>query len=682
MAKKIDQLVINSIRMLGIQSVNAANSGHPGIVLGAAPMVYALFKDHLKFNPKNPYWFNRDRFILSAGHGSALLYSILYHVGYDFKIEDLKAFRTVGSVTPGHPEYDLKLGVEMATGPLGQGLATAVGMAVAESFLAAKYNQEDNKLIDHYTYVLCGDGDFQEGIVQEAISFAGHFKLNKLIVLYDSNDVQLDSKTELVDSENTAGRFKALAWNYLKIQDGTDYQAISEAIAKAKQSDKPTLIEVKTIIGYGATKQGTPAVHGAPLMADITTVKKFLDWGYDQEFFVPEEVINYFQKAKINQGQELENKWNLKLRAYQEKYQDLYQDVAAALGGKVFVNNFLFDKIDWSSIITNETMATRVASGKILKLLSNQYPTLIGGSADLAGSTKAMVHDQDYTKDNPSGRHIHFGVREFAMGAMVNGLTLHQGVIGFGSTFLVFSDYQKPALRLAALMQIPALFIFSHDSIAVGEDGPTHEPVEQLLMLRTIPNFNLIRPADMRETIGAYKIAFSAKNYPNAIILTRQDLPQMKNSVIDSVSKGGYIISKEIANQSLDLVLIATGSEVHLAVEVQKMLLKDNINARVVSMPSTFLFDRTEKEYREQILPKNVRKVAIELGVSDSWYKYVGLEGLIIGVNEFGASGNLTEILDKYGFTSEKIYHKIANYLKIDLKTKEVKKWLYDEEHS
>lgn len=664
MTKNVDQLTINSIRMLGIQAVNNANSGHPGIVLGAAPMAYALFKDHLNFNPKNPHWFNRDRFVLSAGHGSALLYSVLYHVGYDYKMEDLKQFRQVGSVTPGHPEYDLNLGVEMATGPLGQGLATAVGMAVAESFLRTKYNQKDNKLIDHYTYVLCGDGDLQEGIAQEAISFAGHFKLNKLIVLYDSNDVQLDSKTELVTSENVARRFKALAWNYLKIDDGTDYQAISKAIAIAKKSDKPTLIEVKTIIGYGATKQGTPSVHGAPLMKDIATVKKFLEWEYDQEFFVPKEVINYFQTKKISEGKELESRWELKVKAYQTKYPDVYQDIELALKGEVFSHNFNFNKIDWTSIITNEALPTRVASGKVLKLLSNQYPTLMGGSADLAGSTKAMVHDHDYTRDNPTGRHIHFGVREFAMAAIVNGLTLHQGVIAFGSTFLVFSDYQKPALRLAALMKIPTLFIFTHDSIAVGEDGPTHEPIEQLLMLRTIPNFNVMRPADMKETIGAYKIAFSAKDYPSAIILTRQDLPQMENSTIDVVNKGAYIISEELKKSNLDLILIATGSEVHLAVEVQKMLLKDKINTRVVSMPSTYLFDQQDKKYHEQILPKDIKKVAIELGVSDSWYKYVGREGLIIGVNEFGASGNITEVLEKYGFTSEKIYQKVNSFLK------------------
>ncbi|MBE4704018.1 transketolase [Spiroplasma platyhelix] len=673
MAKNIDQLTINSIRMLGIQAVNAANSGHPGIVLGAAPMAYALFKDHLKFNPKNPRWFNRDRFVLSAGHGSALLYSMLYHVGYNYKMQDLKDFRQLDSVTPGHPEYDLDLGVEMATGPLGQGLATAVGMALAESFLAAKYNQENQKIIDHYTYVLCGDGDLQEGIAQEALSFAGHFKLNKLIVLYDSNDVQLDSKTELVFSENIASRFKAVEWNYLKVSDGTNYQAISEAIAKAKQSDKPTLIEVKTVIGYGATKQGTPAVHGAPLMNDIATVQKFLEWESDEEFFVPEAVLNHIQKPKIDEGQELEKKWNVSVKEYQSKYPNLYQDIASALQGETFGHNFLFNKIDWTSIISNEAMATRVASGKVLKLLSNQYPTLIGGSADLAGSTKAMVFDQDYTKDNPSGRHIHFGVREFAMAAMVNGLTLHQGVIGFGSTFLVFSDYQKPALRLAALMKIPSLFIFTHDSIAVGEDGPTHEPVEHLLMLRTILNFNLIRPADLKETIGAYKVALTAKDYPNAIVLTRQDLPQLAASTIDAVSKGAYIISQETAESKLDLVLIATGSEVHLAIEVQKMLRKDKINARVVSMPSTYLFDQQDEKYRAEILPKDVVRVAVELAVSDSWYKYVGLEGLIIGVNKYGASGNLQAILDKYGFTSEKIYRKVLDYIKNNQKNKEVK---------
>ncbi|MEN0069349.1 MAG: transketolase [Spiroplasma sp.] len=665
-AKKIssiDQLAINSIRILGIEAVNNAKSGHPGIVLGAAPMAYALFKDHLKFNPKNPHWFNRDRFVLSAGHGSALLYSLLYHVGYNYQIDDLKKFRKLDSKTPGHPEYDLDLGIEMATGPLGQGLATAVGMAVAESFLAAKYNQTNNQLIDHYTYVLCGDGDLQEGITQEALSFAGHLKLRKLIVLYDSNDVQLDSPTDFVISENTERRLKALNWNYLKVIDGNDYQAISKAIAVAKTSEVPTLIEIKTVIGFGATKQGTSTVHGAPLMDDIAVVKKNLQWTQEESFSVPQQVINNFQKVKIKQGQELENKWNKQLHDYQTNYHDLSQDIIAALKGQVFNNPFLFNKIDWQSIITNEATATRVASGKILKLLSQQYPTLIGGSADLSGSTKAMVFDHDYNSNNYRGRHIHFGVREFAMTAIVNGLTLHQGVIGFGSTFLVFSDYQKAALRLAALMKIPSLFIFTHDSIAVGEDGPTHEPIEQLLMLRTIPNFNLMRPADVRETIGAYKIAFMAKTFPNAIALTRQDLPQMTNSNIDAVTKGGYIISEEDDTKSLDLVFIATGSEVHLAVEVQKMLVKKKINARVVSMPSTYLFDQQPQEYKNKILPQKIKKVAIELGVNDSWYKYVGLAGLVIGVNQFGSSGELATVLDKYGFTSNKIYQKIIKYL-------------------
>lgn len=663
MSNNIDQLTINSIRVLGVEAVNNAKSGHPGIVLGAAPIMYALFKDHLKFNPKHPAWFNRDRFILSAGHGSALLYSTLYHAGYNYKIDDLKNFRKLDSKTPGHPEYDLDLGIEMATGPLGQGLATAVGIAVAESFLAAKYNQDNNKLIDHYTYVLCGDGDLQEGIAQEALSFAGHFKLHKLIVLYDSNDVQLDTATDAVISENTERRMKALNWNYLKVTEGNDFQAISKAIANAKASELPTLIEVKTVIGFGATKQGTSAVHGAPLLDDIATVKKNLQWNTKESFSVPEQVINNFQKAKINQGQELERKWNKLLSDYQKSYPDLYQEISFAVTGELFNNPFLFNKIDWQSIISNEAVATRVVSGKILKLLSQQYPTLIGGSADLSSSTKAIVPDQDYDSKNYRGRHLHFGVREFAMAAIVNGLTLHQGVIAFGSTFLVFSDYQKAALRLAALMKIPSLFIFTHDSIAVGEDGPTHEPVEQLLMLRTIPNFNVIRPADIRETIGAYKIALMAKTFPSAIALTRQDLPQMTNSNIDAVAKGAYIISAEDKNQSLDLVIIATGSEVHLAVEVQKMLVKNQINARVVSMPATYLFDQQEPEYKAKILPKMIKKVAIEMGVSDSWYKYVGLSGLVIGINQFGASGEMAAVLDKYGFTSNKIYQSISKYL-------------------
>ncbi|WP_342252978.1 transketolase [Spiroplasma endosymbiont of Zeiraphera isertana] len=659
----LDKLTINSIRMLGVQAVNAAKSGHPGIVLGASPMTFSLFKNHLSFNPKNPKWFNRDRFVLSAGHGSVLLYSILHHAGYKYTINDIKQFRQLNSNTPGHPEYHLDYGVETATGPLGQGIANAVGMALTESFLSAKYNQKDLNIIDHYTYAICGDGDLQEGIAQEALSFAGHFKLNKLIILYDSNDVQLDSSVKLVYSENLKMRLQALEWNYLKVEDGEDDKLISEAIKKAKVSDKPTLIEIKTIIGYGASKQGTPSVHGSPLMEDIKTVAKNLNWEYP-EFTVPKEVSTYFTQTALNHGSKIELVWNQKVEKYAKLYPKLYKEIKSALKNEIFNEDYQLNKIDWTSIIGVNPQATRVDSGNILKLLSAHCPTLIGGSADLAGSTKALVTDKDFLPLDHSGRHIHYGVREFAMGAIVNGMTLHQGTIPFGSTFLVFSDYLKPALRLAALMSIPSLFIFSHDSIAVGEDGPTHEPVEQLTMLRTIPNFNVIRPADTKETIGAYLMALSSKTNPSAIIITRQNLPQLANSNIEAVQKGAYIISKENSSKVLDLIIIATGSEVSLAIASQEQLWNDQkLNVRVVSMPSTFIFDKQDKTYQNRILPNDIIKVAIEMGSKDSWYKYVACNGFVIGVSTFGISAPDKVVLEKYGFTSNQVCDKINKFL-------------------
>lgn len=660
----LDELTINSIRMLGIQAVNAANSGHPGIVLDAAPMAFSLFKNHLSFNPENPKWFNRDRFVLSAGHGSALLYSILYHAGYKYTINDLKQFRKWASKTPGHPEYNIEYGIETATGPLGQGLANAVGMAVTESFLAAKYNQKDLDIINHYTYVICGDGDLQEGISQEALSFAGHFKLNKLIVLFDSNDIQLDAKVDLVYSENLKMRVEACQWNYLKVENGENHQAISQAIKQAKTSDKPTLIEIKTIIGFGATKQGTPSVHGSPLNEDINFVKTNLQWQYP-DFTVPKLVTDYFTANCVKNGLMLETVWKQKVDKYVKSYPQLYNEIRNALNGDIFNNVGSIKNIDWNTIIDTKPQATRIDSGNVLKLLSQHCPTLFGGSADLAGSTKALVNDKDFLAQDHVGRHIHYGVREFAMGAMVNGMTLHQGTIAFGATFLVFSDYLKPALRLAALMAIPSLFIFSHDSIAVGEDGPTHEPVEQLTMIRTIPNFNLIRPADTKETIGAYLMALNAKNYPNAIIVSRQNLPQLANSNITEMQKGAYIISNENNSKSLDLIIIATGSEVSLAIASKEQLWTEKkVNARVVSMPSTFIFDQQDKAYQSKILPKNIAKVAIELGCPDSWYKYVGNNGFVIGITTFGASAIDKVVLEKFGFTTKQVCVKINEFLK------------------
>lgn len=650
---------ITAIKMLGIEAINAANSGHPGIVLGAAPMSYALYTDHLNINPQDDQWINRDRFILSAGHGSALLYALLHLSGFNITINDLKNFRKLNSITPGHPEKNLTPGVDVTTGPLGQGLAMAVGAAVAETFLAAKYNKPNLPIIDHYTYAICSDGDLQEGISQEAISLAGHWKLNKLIVLYDSNDIQLDGPLNEVQSEQTQLRMQSVHWNYILVKDGSDFTSISKAIAEAKKSNKPTLIEIKTIIGAGASKENTSAVHGAPLGKDIDIVKSKLSWQY-KPFEIPDDVKNDFNERTNNRGQKQYQKWQQLLKQYQNQFPQLATELEKSLN-----NEFQISEKDFQDLIennkTNQAEATRVSSGKVLQLIGKKIPNIIGGNADLSGSTRALLPGGKYGIDSYQDPNIMFGVREFAMGAITNGIISHGGLRTFSGTFFSFADYMKPAIRLAAIMELNNIFIFTHDSIAVGEDGPTHQPVEQLTMLRSVPNLSVIRPCDMNETIGAYLVAWNQIKKPTAIILSRQNLTQLPTTSSNNVSLGAYIVCKE--TKPLKLIIIATGSEVGLAVEVKTKLENQlNIGIRVVSMPSCDLFDQQSLQYKSNILPSNIPRVIIEMASAYGWYKYLENNGIIIGVDQFGASANGEDILKQYGFSVDQIIEKINNF--------------------
>ncbi|WHQ36512.1 transketolase [Spiroplasma sp. SV19] len=649
---------IDAIRMLGIEAVNKANSGHPGIVLGAAPMAYTLFTKHLNVNPQVDKWTNRDRFVLAAGHGSALLYSLLHLSGFDLNIEDLRNFRQIDSITPGHPESHLTPGVDVTTGPLGQGIATAVGLALAESHLAAKYNTKKYSLFDHYTYVLCGDGDLQEGITQEAISLAGHWKLNKLIVLFDSNDVQLDNMVNVAQSEKIDDRFQAANWNYLLVKDGNDVEAINEAIIKAKNSDKPTLIEVKTIIGFGATKQGTPAVHGAPLGTDIETVRNLLGWT-EKPFDIPGEVYDDFEVNVKIRGIKKYEEWLKMYKAFCQENPELGREVDEAIHG-----NFTFDPKQFSDLKPTKPQATRISSGAIIDRISSIIPNWIGGSADLSGSTKAKGADGVYSAENRKGRNLAYGVREFAMTAINNGICLHRGLLPFASGFFVFADYMKPAIRLSSLMEIPVVYVLSHDSIAVGEDGPTHQPIEQLAMLRSQPNLNVFRPADFNETLGAYHFALQSRHTPSAILITRQDLPELEHSSVEMVKKGAYqVYGSEHHN---DVVLLATGSEVSMAIAVAKKLEYDKkINVKVVSMPSWELFDKQDITYKTKLLEPTALIVSIELGTTFGWERYTSNTGLNFGINTFGQSGPFLDVLEYFGFNVENIVNTISKKMQL-----------------
>lgn len=657
-----DQLAIDTIRALSIDAIEEANSGHPGLPMGAAPMAYTLWTRHLNFNPQSKDYFNRDRFILSAGHGSALLYSLL-HVSGSLELEELKQFRQWGSKTPGHPEFRHTDGVEVTTGPLGQGFAMSVGMALAEAHLGGKFNKDDINVVDHYTYVLASDGDLMEGISHEAASFAGHNQLDKLIVLYDSNDISLDGELNKSFSEDVKQRFESYGWNHILVKDGNNLEEIDNAITKAKQQNGPTLIEVKTIIGYGAPNvSGTNGVHGAPLGTDERKLT-FEAYGLDPEkrFNVPEEVYEIFQTTMLKRANEHEDEWKEKLETYTEKYPELAEEFKLAISGKLPENY----KDELPKFSSDHNAATRADSGEIIQAISKSVPSFFGGSADLAGSNKSNVKEAtDYNPNTPEGKNVWFGVREFAMGAAVNGMAAHGGLHPYGATFFVFSDYLKPALRLSAIMGLNATFIFTHDSIAVGEDGPTHEPIEQLAGLRAIPNMNVIRPADGNETRVAWEVALESKQTPTSLVLTRQNLPYLdvdEETVEEGVRKGAYVVFE--TETKPEYLLLATGSEVSLAIEAAKDLDKQGKGVRVVSMPNWFAFEQQTDEYKESVIPKELTKrVAIEMASPLGWHKYVGTEGKVIGIDGFGASAPGDLVVEKYGFTKENILNQIRTF--------------------
>ena len=650
----IDIKSVNTIRVLSADGIEKAKSGHPGLPLGAAPIAYELFANHMKHNPKNPDWANRDRFILSAGHGSMLLYSLFHLFGYgDLSMDDLKSFRQLDSKTPGHPEYGHTVGVEATTGPLGAGMGMAVGMAMAEAHMASVFNKEGFDIVDHYTFVLGGDGCMMEGISSEAFSLAGTLGLSKLIVFYDSNGISIEGSTDIAFTENVVDRMKAFGFQTIEVEDGNDLAAIGNAVKEAKaDKNRPSFIKINTVIGYGAgKKQGTAGAHGEPLGSEaLAALKSGFGFNPEESFKVDADVYENFNKINEKNAR-IEEEWDKLFKEYASKYPE---------DAKKWDN--YYSEINASLIDSDEfwawddaPAATRNISGSIINRLKDIFPNLIGGSADLSPSNKTVMNGEGYiSKDDYSGRNIHFGVREFAMTAITNGILLHGGLKAYCATFFVFSDYTKPMARLSALMNIPTIFVFTHDSIGVGEDGPTHEPIEQLAMLRSLPNFNTFRPADARETIAAWYAAMVSKSTPTAIVLTRQNLPQLDGSGKKAL-KGAYII-KEASKSTPDMILIASGSEVSLAVEAAKELDKDNISTRVVSMPCMDVFETQSKEYKEEVLPKTVRnRVAIEALSSFGWDRYTGLDGRVISMNSFGASAPQDLLFKKFGFTKENV---------------------------
>lgn len=641
---------VDAIRFLGVDAINRANSGHPGIVIGAAPMAYSLFSNHLNVNVENSKWINRDRFVLSAGHGSSLLYALNHLIGYNISIDDLKNFRKVGN-TPGHPEYGHTDGVEATTGPLGQGISNAVGMAIAEAHLAKRFNKENINLIDHYTYSIVGDGDLQEGVALEAISLAGHLRLGKLIVLFDSNDIQLDGPTNYAISENHQMKFESQNWHYTLVNDGEDLEAINAAIKNAKSiKDKPSLIEVKTVIGRGATKAGTSGVHGSPLGDDVKNLRKYYDWNLEP-FEISEDIYKTYKTNVKERGIKVYNEWKEKLDAYEKEYPDDFK-----LLNSFYETNVVLDLNDFNVIDQSKPTATRNVNGDIINIISKKHLNFLGGSADLTSSTKAKGADGNFGYNNYLGRNINYGVREHAMGAIANGITLHGGLKTFTGAFFVFSDYMKPAMRLASLMKIPTTFVFTHDSIGVGEDGPTHQPIEQLVGLRAIPNMNVIRPADANETIAAWKIAFEATETPTTLVFTRQNVENYKETNYEGVKKGAYIVKHE--NNRLDGILLAVGSELELAVIAKELLIKEGIDVRVVSMPSMHLFDLQTKAYREEILPPGIKTLGIEMAQPMSMYKYTKD---VFGIERFGLSTKGEIIQEEFGFTPYNIKEVFKN---------------------
>ena len=656
----ISNLSIATIRSLGIDTINKANSGHPGMVLGSAPALYTLFNKELNIYNKEENWINRDRFVLASGHASALLYSLLHLDGFDVTIDDLKNFRQLHSRTPGHPEIEMTHGVDASSGPLGQGIPMATGMAMAEKFLASQYNKENFDIIDHYTYVLCGDGDMQEGVTYEAASLAGHLSLGKLIVLYDANKVTLDGPLSMSFSENVKKRYEACNWQVIEVKDGNDIQEIHKAIKKGKKEQyKPTLIIVNTVIGFGSANQGTNKVHGAPLGKEDGKNTK-LSYGFDhEEFYVPEEVYEDFKKS-IKRGKSKFNKWNKLFKEYKNQYPQEAKQLEDAIDGKY--------TLDVEEIIKNypagHNDATRNTSLEIIQEVAKQNPTFWSGTADLASSTKTQIKGQNnFSVEDYSGRNLVFGIREFAMVAILNGMTLHKGVKVSAGGFLVFSDYFKAAVRMACLMKLPIILPLSHDSIAVGEDGPTHQPIEQFAMLRSIPNMHVIRPGDAVEMAAAWKLAVESKENPTALILTRQNVETMAGSSVEGVSKGAYIIGKE--EKQCDAIIIASGSEVNLAMNAKTELLKKGIDVRVVSMPCQEIFDQQDKAYKQSVLPNDVRKrLSVEMASSFGWHKYVGLDGIVMSIDEFGRSAPANQVIESFGFTVDKVVENVEKLVK------------------
>lgn len=657
----MDNLTINTLRFLAAEAIQKAKSGHPGLPLGAAPAAYTLWAKELKANPANPNWDDRDRFILSAGHGSALLYSLLHVFGYGLTIEDLKNFRQRNSLTPGHPEYKHTTGVEVTTGPLGQGIANAVGMALAESHLAAKFNTPEFKVVDHYTYALCGDGCLQEGVASEAASLAGTMGLNKIIVLYDSNHITIEGDTATAFSEDVLKRFEAYGWDTQEVADGNDVDAIQAAIAAAKKSDKPSIIKIETKIGYGApNKQGKASAHGEPLgEEEIKLTKENLGWPYaDKEFFVPEEVKAHVA-AITAEGAKAEAEWNEMFRAYAEKYPELAKEYAQWHSDELAAD-LLNDEDFWKN---EGDLATRAASEKVLQKVAKVVPNLFGGSADLAPSNKSQMKDREYySKENPAGSNVHFGIREFAMTAIANGMSVHGGVRPYIAGFFVFADYMKAGLRMEALMGLPVISILTHDSIGVGEDGPTHQPIEHLAMLRSLPNYNVFRPCDTRETAAAWYTALHSKETPTALILSRQNLPALEGTGKDAL-KGAYVL-KDCAGTP-DVLLMASGSEVELIYKAADELAAKGVKARVISMPCWELFEAQDAAYKESVLPKNVRaRLAVEAAADFGWQRYTGLDGDIICMNGFGASAPAGLLFKDFGFTVENVVEKALALVK------------------
>lgn len=654
--KEFDTLAINTLRLLAVDGVEKAKSGHPGMPMGCAPIAYSLYGKYLKHTPKNPKWLNRDRFILSAGHGSMLLYSILHLTGYNITLDDLKNFRQWESITPGHPENHLTQGVETTTGPLGQGFSNAIGMAIAQNYMASLFNKENFSLIDHYIYAIASDGDLMEGVSHETASLAGHLKLGKLIIFYDDNSITIDGKTSLSFSENVAKRFEAYNWQILNINDVNDIEQIESAIKEAqKETTRPSLIITKTIIGYGSpNKHNTAGVHGSPLGTDeVIATKKNLGWDETKFFHVPDEVSSFFEERK-KECSLYEEEWNKLFSDYEKEFPQ-----EAALFKKMMSGEI---GEEWKKSLpqfpSDKPVATRSASGKVLNAIAKDLPCLIGGSADLAPSNNTYLSDYPaFSSENYNGRNFHFGIREHGMASILNGMTLYGGVIPYGGTFLVFSDYLRPAIRIASLSHIRPIYVFTHDSIGLGEDGPTHQPVEQLAALRAIPGLLVIRPADANETVYAWKTAIEYKDGPVAICLTRQNIPVIDRNIYSSaenLEKGGYILADSKSNP--DVIIIATGSEVTPSLEAASLLNNEGIAARVVSLPCWELFEMQPDDYKESVLPSNVKaRISVEAGVSMGWEKYIGLDGEAVSLNRFGASAPVKILMEKFGFTAQNI---------------------------